>query len=131
MRLHPPAYGFGREAVKDCEIGGYAVPAGSSIWIIPWVVHRDERWFRDAERFDPSRWKGDLAKTLPPFAYLPFGGGPRRCIGNAFAMMEAVLLLATIARKFRLQLVPDHDVSHFASITLRPRNGVPVTLAKR
>jgi cytochrome P450 len=131
MRLYPPAYAFGREALQDCEIAGYAIPAGSTIFMVPWVLHRDPRWFPDPERFNPDRWNGDFAKTLPTFAYVPFGGGPRRCIGNSFAMMEAVLLLATIARKFRVRVVPDHPVEPFASITLRPKHGIRVTLATR
>jgi cytochrome P450 len=100
MRLYPPAYAFGREAIHDCEIGGYDIPAGSTILMAPWVMHRDKRFYPDAERFDPGRWTKEFGKSLPPFAYLLFGGGPRRCIGNSFAMMEAILLLATIARRF-------------------------------
>jgi len=128
MRLYPPAYGFGREALEDCEIAGYRVPAGSTVFMMPWLVHRDARWFPDPLRFDPDRWQGDFAKTLPAFAYLPFGGGPRRCIGNTFAMMEAVLLVAAIAQRFRLTLVPGHPVEPFPSITLRPKYGMKMTL---
>ena len=131
MRIYPPAYGFGREALEDCEVAGYRVAAGSTIHMFPWLVHRDPRWYPDPERFDPDRWKGDFAKTIPAFAYLPFGGGPRRCIGNAFAMMEAVLLVAAIGRRFSLQLVPGHPVEPFASITLRPKFGMKMTLHGR
>jgi len=131
MRLYPPAYGFGREAMEDCEVAGYRVPARSTVFMMPWLVHRDERWFPDPLRFDPDRWKGDFAKTIPPFAYMPFGGGPRRCIGNTFAMMEAVLLVAAIAQRFRIKLVPGHPVEPFASITLRPKYGVKATLEAR
>jgi cytochrome P450 len=131
MRLYPPAYGFGREAVEDCEIAGYRIPAGATIHMFPWLVHRDARWYPDPERFDPDRWKGDAAKSLPAFAYLPFGGGPRRCIGNAFAMMEGVLLVAAIARRFTLRMVPGHPVEPFASITLRPKYGMKMTLRQR
>ncbi|HEX2062266.1 MAG TPA: cytochrome P450 [Thermoanaerobaculia bacterium] len=131
MRIFPPAYGFGREAVEECEVGGYRVPAGATIHIFPWLVHRDARWYADPERFDPDRWKGDFAKTLPAFAYLPFGGGPRRCIGHAFAMMEAVLLTAAIYRRFSLRLAPGHPVEPFASITLRPKHGMKMTLHAR
>jgi cytochrome P450 len=131
MRLYPPAYGFGREAVADCEIAGYRVPAGSTVHMFPWLVHRDARWYPDPLRFDPDRWANDFAKTLPAFAYLPFGGGPRRCIGNAFAMMEAVLLAAAIARRFELRLVEGHPVEPFASITLRPKYGMKMTLRAR
>lgn len=131
MRLFPPAYGFGREAVQDCEVGGYHIPAGSTIHMFAWIVHRDPRWYTDPERFDPDRWQGDFAKTIPPFAYIPFGGGPRRCIGNAFAMMEGVLLVAAIAQRFKLRLVPGHPVEPFPSITLRPRYGMKMTIHAR
>jgi len=96
-----------------------------------WVVHRDPRWYDAPEEFRPERWEGDLIKRLPRFAYFPFGGGPRQCIGNAFAVMEATLILATIALKFRLRLAPNHAVVPLASITLRPRHGVRVILESR
>jgi cytochrome P450 len=96
-----------------------------------WVVHRDPRWYEAPEEFRPERWEGDLMKRLPRFAYFPFGGGPRQCIGNAFAVMEATLVLATIARKFRLRLAAGHAVVPLASITLRPRHGVRVVLESR
>src|SRR5215472_8391789 len=96
-----------------------------------WVVHRDPRWYSKPEEFLPERWEGDFLKTIPRFAYFPFGGGPRQCIGNSFAQMEAGLILATIAQKFRLRLVPDHPVVPLASITLRPRHGVRVILESR
>jgi cytochrome P450 len=131
MRLYPPAYALGREAVHDCTIAGYDVPAGTSIFISPWVVHRDARWFDRPEEFLPERWAGNAAQRLPRFAYFPFGGGPRVCIGNRFAMMEAVLLLACIARRFRLVLHDEKSVTLFPSITLRPANGLKMTLRRR
>jgi cytochrome P450 len=130
MRLYPPAYAFGREAIADCQIGGHTIPAKSTVFIVPWVVHRDPRWFADPERFEPSRWSGDFAKSLPTFAYLPFGGGPRRCIGNAFAMMEATLLLAAIARRYSMRIVEGQRIEPFPSITLRPRSGLRVKLSR-
>ena len=96
-----------------------------------WVVHRDTRWYDTPEEFRPERWEGDFIRSIPRFAYLPFGGGPRQCIGNSFALMEATLILATIAQKFQLRLVLDHPVVPLASITLRPRYGVRVVLEKR
>jgi cytochrome P450 len=96
-----------------------------------WVVHRDTRWYDAPEEFRPERWENDLMKRLPRFAYFPFGGGPRQCIGNTFALMEAALVLATIAQRFRLRLVANHPVVLLASITLRPRHGVSVTLESR
>lgn len=131
MRLYPPAYGVGREALKDCEIGGYLVPAGTQLFMFQWVVHRDERYFDHPEAFRPERWADDLAARLPKYAYFPFGGGPRVCIGSSFAMMEAVLLLATIAQRFRLALVPEHPVALLPAMSLRPKNGIKVTLLKR
>ena len=131
LRLYPPAYAFGREALADCEIGGYPIAAGSTIFIAPWVMHRDPRYFDQPLEFIPTRWAADAAKRLPRFAYFPFGGGPRVCIGNRFAMMEAVLLLACIARRFRLTLDPACRLVPFPSITLRPANGVRMTLASR
>lgn len=96
-----------------------------------WVVHRDTRWYDTPEEFRPERWEGDFVKSISRFAYFPFGGGPRQCIGNSFALMEATLILATIAQKYRLRLVPNHPVVPLASITLRPRYGVRVVLEER
>jgi cytochrome P450 len=131
MRLYPPAWGMARLAIEDAQIGGYRIPKGSGVSLSQWVVHRDPRWYEDPEEFRPERWEGDLLKRLPRFAYFPFGGGPRQCIGNSFAMMEAELLLAAIAQKFRLRLVPDQKVEPVASITLRPRHGIHTTLEQR
>jgi cytochrome P450 len=131
MRLYPPAYGIGREAVEDCEIGGYFVPAGTTIFMSAWVLHRDPRWFDDPLTFRPERWQDGLADRLPRHAYMPFGGGPRICIGNSFAMMEAVLILATIARRFRVKPVTNEPVIPFPTITLRPRGGVHLLTQSR
>jgi cytochrome P450 len=131
MRLYPPAWGFGREALADCEIGGYTIPRGTTIIISPWVSHRDSRYFESATEFRPERWSGDFARQLPRFAYMPFGGGPRICIGNRFAVMEAVLILATVAQHFRLQSHDTRPVVPLPSITLRPKGGVSVRLVAR
>ena len=131
MRLYPPAWGLARVVVEDHELGGYPIRKGMGVAMAPWVVHRDPRWYDTPEEFRPERWEGDFAKRIPRFAYFPFGGGPRQCIGNAFAMMEATLILSTIAQKYRLRLVPDHPVVPLASITLRPRYGVRVMLESR
>ena len=131
LRLYPAAWGLARIAVEDHEIAGYPVRKGMGVAMAQWVVHRDPRWYNKPEEFLPERWEGDFLKTLPRFAYFPFGGGPRQCIGNSFAQMEAVLILATVAQKFRLRLVPGHPVVPLASITLRPRHGVRVTLESR
>jgi len=131
LRLYPAAWGMARLAVEDHEIAGYPVTKGMGVAMAQWVVHRDPRWYDTPEEFRPDRWENDLWKRLPRFAYFPFGGGPRQCIGNAFALMEATLILATIARKFRLRLVANHPVAPLASITLRPRHGVGVILESR
>jgi cytochrome P450 len=124
MRLYPPAWTVGREALTDCEIGGYPVARGTTIYMSPWVVHRDERFFEHPLEFRPHRWGSDLARQLPRFAYMPFGGGPRICIGNRFAMMEAVLILATIMQRFRLIWTGERPIAPMPSITLRPKGGV-------
>jgi cytochrome P450 len=131
MRLYPPAWGMARLAIEDAEIGGYTIRKGCGVSLSQWVVHRDPRWYESPEEFQPERWEGDLLKRLPRFAYFPFGGGPRQCIGNSFALMEAALILATIAQKFRLGLVPGQVVVPLASITLRPRHGIRVTMEAR
>ena len=128
MRLFPPAYAFGRQALQDSQINGCRVPKGTTIFISQWVMHRDPRYFDAPLEFRPERWADGLAKRLPRFAYFPFGGGPRICIGNSFALMEAILVLATIARHFRMELVPGHLVEPFPSITLRPRFGMKMIL---
>jgi cytochrome P450 len=131
LRLYPPAWGMARLAIADHEIAGYQVPAGTGLAIAQWITQRDPRWFEAPEEFLPERWAGDLQKRLPRFAYFPFGGGPRQCIGNMFALMEGTLVLAAVAQKFRLILMPDAQIVPMASITLRPKNGVPVRLQKR
>src|SRR5712692_10198904 len=131
LRLYPAAWGMARLAVEDHEIAGYPVTKGMGVAMAQWVVHRDPRWYDAPQEFRPERWEDDLLKRLPRFAYFPFGGGPRQCIGNTFALMESTLILATIARRFRLRLVANHTVMPLASITLRPRHGVRVTLESR
>jgi cytochrome P450 len=133
MRLYPPAWGVGRRALEDFEVGGYKVPAGTNVFLLQWVTHRDARFFPEPERFDPERWRDDPIRKgkIPRFAYFPFGGGPRVCIGAGFAMMEATLLLATIAQRYRFTLAPEAVVAPFFSITLRPKYGLPMQLHRR
>jgi cytochrome P450 len=131
MRLYPPAWGLARTALSDCEIGGFKVPAGANVVMSQWVMHRDPRFYAHPEQFDPDRWSSESAQRLPRFAYFPFGGGPRLCIGASFAMMEATLLLATIAQRFQLRLVPGHPVVPVPSITLRPRHGIKAVVYRR
>ena len=131
MRLYPPAWVIGREAREACEIGGYAIARGATLLMSQWIVHRDPRFYDQPDEFRPERWEGDAAARLPKFAYFPFGGGPRVCIGNTFAMLEAVLALATIARAYRFTLDPQHPVEPHALFTLRPRAGVRAPLTPR
>lgn len=131
LRLYPPAWGTARTAIEDLEIAGYSVPKGSGVSFAQWTVHRDARWYDAPLEFRPERWEDDLLKKLPRFAYFPFGGGPRLCIGNNFALMESALVLATIAQHYRIRLVAGHPVVPLASITLRPRYGIRVTLESR
>jgi cytochrome P450 len=131
MRLYPPAWAIGRESLQPFELGAYSFPTGTTVFIVPWVLHRDPRYFEQPETFRPERWMGDLERELPRFAYMPFGGGPRICIGQRFAMMEAVLVLATMAQRFSMEGLPDRKVTPFPSITLRPQGGVWLKLSER
>lgn len=121
MRLYPPVWTLeGRRAIHDVEIGGYHVPRGTTMLVSPWLAHHDARYYHDPERFNPDRWTDSFTKELPRYAYFPFGGGPRFCIGQSFAMMEAVLILATVAQRYRLKMAPGQTVTPYPSITLRP-----------
>jgi cytochrome P450 len=131
MRLYPPAWGIGRRAIQDYRIGDYTIPAQSILLMSPYVVQRDPRWFPDPERFDPNRWLPENAAERPKFSYFPFGGGARVCIGERFAWMEGVLLLATIAQRWRLRLVPGHRVETRAIITLRAKYGMQMKVEPR
>ena len=131
MRLYPPAWLVGRRAVNEYSIGGYYVPPRSIVVMSQWIVHRDPRHYPAPERFDPDRWTPAFKAALPRFAYFPFGGGPRQCIGESFAWMELVLVLATIAQHWRFDLVPGHPVVPHAAVTLRPKYGMKMTARKR
>jgi cytochrome P450 len=131
MRLYPPAYGLGREAINDCEIGGYRVLAGTQIFMFQWATQRDPRFYDEPLAFKPERWTEEFAERLPKYAYFPFGGGPRACIGASFAMMEIILCLAAIGQKFRLEIVPDHPVSIYPAMSLRPKDGIKVVVKSR
>ena len=126
MRLFPPAYTIGREATEDTTIGEYDVPRGTTVFACQWIVHRDSRWFPEPEQFQPQRWTEDFEQSRPKYAYFPFGGGPRVCIGNTFAMVEAVLLTARIAQEFSFELTGDKPIIPHAAVTLRPKDGIPV-----
>lgn len=131
LRLRPPGWLIGREANEDARIGDYDIPKGMTLLISPWVTQRDPRYFEDPQDFVPERWSGDLRRTLPRFAYFPFGGGPRVCIGNRFAMMEAMLLLASITRRFDVERMVEREAGFIPSITMRPKGGLWVRLHER
>ncbi len=132
MRVYPPVYLIGREATTELELGGYRVRKGCTVFMSQWVMHRDPRYFGpDPEVFRPERWLDGLAKRLPKYAYFPFGGGPRVCIGNTFALMEAAILLATVGQQYRFTIDPGTVVGLNPQITLLPSNGIPATLTPR
>jgi cytochrome P450 len=131
MRLYPPAWSLARTVISDFELRGYLLPGGSNVVMSQWIMHRNPAYFPDPQKFDPDRWATENSQKLPRFAYFPFGGGPRQCIGASFAMMEAMLLLATIAQRFRLRSIPDYPVVLVPSFTLRPKHGMRMTLESR
>jgi cytochrome P450 len=131
LRLHPPAWSVGRESIERFDLGGHSFEKGAWIWIPTWAIHRDARWFPEPLAFRPERWEDGLAKKIPKFAYHPFGGGPRICIGNQFALMETSLLLATLCQKFWLRGEPGHRVVADPAITLRFKHGLRMTLTAR
>lgn len=130
MRLYPPVTDVNREATQDCKIGGYSIPKGTTLVASQWVMHRNPRYFTEPEVFTPERWADDLEKRLPRGVYFPFGDGPRICVGKSFAQMESVLILAMIAQRFQLELVPEQTIELQPSITLRPKYGIQVVLKK-
>jgi cytochrome P450 len=126
MRLYPPAWVLERRAAQDVRMGGghYLVPAGSLVYASPYLVHRDARWYPDPNSFDPERWRPERVAERPKFAYFPFGAGTRVCVGEQFAWMEGILLLATIAQRWRLRHDPTHVVAMEPLVTLRPKHGM-------
>lgn len=131
LRLYPPAYIMAREVISPCEIAGYTLRPKSTVVFSQWVMQRDPRYYDDPEAFRPERWLDGLADRLPPGAYFPFGGGPRRCIGEGFALQEAAIVIATLARRFRFRLAPSDPVVPEPLVTLRPRHGIQMTLHRR
>jgi len=131
MRLYPPAWVVARQAVEDCPLGPFTLPAGALVLMSEWVTHHDARHYPNPDRFDPERWTREAAATRPKFAYYPFGGGSRLCIGEQFAWMEGVLVLAALASRWRFRLVPGHPIVPQPLITLRPKHGIRVTAERR
>jgi cytochrome P450 len=131
MRLYPPAWAIGRMSLEAFELGGMKIGAGSILIASPYVMHRDPRWFPEPDRFDPERWTPEARDTRPRFSYFPFGGGARVCIGERFAWMEGVLILATLAQKWRLRAAPGQKVELLPLITLRTRYGMKMVIESR
>ncbi|MBI1883962.1 MAG: cytochrome P450 [Chlamydiae bacterium] len=131
MRLYPPAWAIGRRAIDECELGGYRVPRGSIVAMSPFVIHHSEKYYPDSWRFDPMRWTPEAQAQRPKFAYFPFGAGGRVCIGEHFAWMEEILLMATLAQKWKMRLAPGHPIGLQPGITLRPKYGMKMILEKR
>jgi cytochrome P450 len=131
MRLYPPAWIIGRRAVGTFTLDAYSIPGGSLVAVSPYLTQRDARYFPEPERFNPDRWTPEFKAALPPFAYFPFGGGTRRCIGESFAWMELVLVVATIAREWQFRLVPGHRVVPQPVVTLRLKHGLKMVASRR
>ena len=131
MRLYPPAWGFSRQALAPDTIGGYHLPKGWLVFTIPAVMHRHPAYWTDPDRFDPLRFTPEQTAARPKFVYLPFGAGPRQCIGNQFALIEAQVIVATLAQRYRLNLLPGHPVEAWALVTLRPRYGMKMIVERR
>jgi cytochrome P450 len=130
MRLYPPAYIVGRRPIEDMTIGGNSVRAGTNVLMSQWVVHRDGRWYDRPQAFDPDRWADGRTAGLPKYAYFPFGGGPRGCIGNTFATFEATLILAMIAQRFHLEPASSQPVGILPAITLRPAGPIEMRVQR-
>jgi cytochrome P450 len=131
LRLYPPAYILARENVEPCELGGYEFSPGKTVIFSQWVMHRDPRYFDDPDTFRPERWLDGLENRLPAGAYFPFGDGPRRCIGQGFALLEAAIVTATLAQRFSFRLAPGLVVVPEPLVTLRPHHGIRMTLRAR
>jgi cytochrome P450 len=131
MRLFPPAPAFAREPIGNVTVGEWEIPKGSLITVSAWAMHRDPRFFAEPEQFIPERFAPGWEERIPRYAYLPFGGGPRVCIGNGFAMMEARLVLATVAQRCRLLLEPNAEIAPKQLVTLRPSQAIRMKVEKR
>jgi cytochrome P450 len=130
LRLYPPAWVFERQAIETDSIGGFQIDKGAIVGISPWSIHRSTKLWDNPEGFDPDRFAPEAVAARPKLAYLPFGAGPRFCIGNAFALMETQIILSMITQRYALELVPGHPVEPEALVTLRPRHGIKMTLRR-
>jgi cytochrome P450 len=130
MRMYPPAWVLSRRAIEDVQLGGYAIPKKSLVLMSQYVMHHDPRWYPEPERFRPERFDPDKDHDRPRYAYFPFGGGPRVCIGEPFAWMEMVLVVATLMQRWRMRLVPEHPVDLLPTLTLKPKHGMRMMLER-
>ncbi|HYP29666.1 MAG TPA: cytochrome P450 [Blastocatellia bacterium] len=131
MRCYPPVWVMGRRALSSYKVGEYTIPAGAIVLLSQYVMHHNERYYEDPFRFDPERWTEEAKASRPKHSYFPFGSGPRLCIGEQFAWMEGILIIATLAQEWRMRLVPGHPVKMQPLITLRPRHGMKMTMERR
>jgi cytochrome P450 len=131
MRLYPPVWSIGRYVDNNYALGKYTIPTGSTILMSQYIMHHDPRYYDEPDRFDPERWSVEARSSRPRFSYFPFGGGIRACIGESFAWMEGILILATIARQWKMRLAPSHRVELDPAITLRPNYGLKMKLERR
>jgi len=131
MRLYPPAWIIGRRTLQEYEISSYRLPVNTLFLLSPFIMHRDARYYSDPLRFDPERWTPVAKAARPRFSYFPFGGGSRQCIGEAFAWMEGILLVSTLAQRWRMRLLPGHPVALLPLVTLRPKFGMKMTIERR
>jgi cytochrome P450 len=131
LRLYPPLWAIGRRAIRECRIGDCTIAAGSVVILSQYVTHRDARWFPNPDAFDPERWTAEARSARPRFSYFPFSAGSRACLGEAFAGMEGVLCLATLAQKWKLRFVPGPPIALQPQLTLRARNGIKMRIESR
>lgn len=131
LRLYPPGWAIGRQALREVQLGGLRIPARALVFMSPYVMHRNPKYYKDAETFDPSRWTPEFRASLPKFAYFPFSGGARGCIGEQFALLEGMMIVATLCQRWRLRLVPGHAVVPEPVVTLRPKHGILVVAERR
>ena len=131
MRLYPPVWAIARRAEREVVFGDYLLPANAYVAVVAWTLHRHPEFWPDPDRFEPDRFEPDRAGARHSYCYLPFGAGPRTCIGAGMAMLETQLVLAQIVQRFRVHPVPDHPIETHAKVTLKPRYGMPVTMSRR
>jgi cytochrome P450 len=131
LRLYPPVWIFERDALEEDTAGPYRIPKGSIVGVCPFVLHRNPRYWDNPEGFDPDRFLPENEKLRPRYAYLPFGGGPRTCIGNQFALMEMAVVLATVAQRCRLELSPGFELVLDPAVTMRPKHGISMRSVAR